>query len=365
MQRQQNKELLGSIREMKNGLAKLRGDKNNPKDISMSEYIQTRFSMTQEVFYHEIGINPSVDTISLLENTGGFEEYRFLIPEVLRDAVSLGLRKSPIYPKVIASEQTIPQHEITLPHINMSDAAPYSVGEGETIPLGSVSFGQKTLKIGKIGRGLTMTYEVKQFVALNILAIFLQDFGVKLGHAIDTLMIDVLINGEQANGSESAPVVGVAAANTLTYKDLLKVWIRMGRLGKRPSTIIAGEDAAIETWDLDEFKLRKSGNTDATLRMEQPVPNNINYFIHGAVPDDQSIIIDPSGTVIKYNAQPLLIEMDKKISNQTHEAYASLTTGFGIVYRDSRVIVDSSLAFSSNGFPTYMDVDALEVVNIL
>lgn len=357
--------------EIAASLKALRTNKELAIDVSFSEFVKKKYGIGMESYYDELGLNPNIDTIENVVTTSGYTEYTFLVPEIIREALILGLRRAPIYPNVVASEQPVSGLTIKQPHIEMSDAAPKRVAEGETIPVGKLNFGQKSITIGKIGRGIKMTYEVRQYVSLNVLAVFLQDFGVKLGQALDTLLINVLLNGEQADGSESAPVVGIATANTLTYKDLLKVWVRMSLLGKVPNTMIAGEDMSLDILDLTEFKTNQfGGNTPAgvptsnALRVNTPLPRTSNHYIHGAVPDDQVIVMDPNSTVIKYNAQPLLIEQDKIISNQTMEAYASLTTGYGIIYRDSRVVIDKGETFAANPFPSYMDYEAQEIVQL-
>lgn len=316
-----------------------------------------KFDCSLEDLYENLGIDPTVDTISNIMTIPD-EDVRWLIPEIIRDSIRLGLRDTPIWPSITASEQEVSQKSITMPYINMSDAVPHRVGEGETIPVGSISYGSKDVKAFKIGRGIKMTYEVRQYVSLDVISIFFQDFGVRLGQALDTLAIDVLINGDQADGSESAPVIGVATAGTKTYKDFLRIWLRASRLGRKLNTIVGGEDAALETLDMPEFKDRKSGTTDATLTLKTPVPKDANYYIHGNVPDDQEILVDPRYALVKFNVIPLLIESDKIVSNQTEEFYASLTTGFGKIFRDSALVMDASLPFAGNGFPPYMDVDA-------
>lgn len=342
----------------------LRKDSDNPMDISLQDFVNKKWGITLDTLYQDLGVNPSLDTIQNIFTLPDVS-MRYLIPEIIRDALRLGLRKNPIWQDIVAAEQSIKSPSVTIPFINMSEATPRYVNEAETIPVGNLSFGSKTLKVRKIGKGIKIPYEVNQYVAINVVGIFLQDFGVKLGQGIDSLMIDTLINGEQVNGSESAPVVGVDNVGIVTYKDLLRVWIRMGRLGKAPKSIIGGENAAIETLNLDEFKKRTAGTTDSKLNLKTPVPDTTNYYIHGAMPTTQQMIVDPSSAIIKYNAQPLLVETDKIISNQTIETYASLTTGFGILFRDARIIIDSTLDFQTgNGFPTYMDVDTLEDVTI-
>lgn len=342
----------------------MRLNAENPIDVSMGDFVRKKYNIGMDNYYADLGINPSVDTIQNLMIQPD-PAYRFLVPEIIRDALRLGLRKAPIWSDIVAAEVTIKQPTAVQPWINMSDAAPKYVGVGEQIQVGAISYGQKTIKINKIGRGIKIPYEVAQYVAINVIALFLQDFGIKLGQAVDSLLISCLINGEQTNGSESAPIVGVTTTGTAVYADLLRVWVRMSRIGRNPTAILGGETSAIATLNLTEFKTKQNlGPTYSNLNLKTPVPQSTDYYIHGAVPATDQIIVDSSAAALKYNAQPLLIESDKIIANQTLETYASLTTGFSILFRDARVVIDNSQLFSSAGFPTYMDVDSLENVVI-
>lgn len=341
----------------------MRRDKDYPVDISLAEFVNARWGITMETFYDDLGINLNIDTINNIFTLPD-ESVRWLIPEIIRDALRLGLRKAPIWADLIVAEQTVANPRVVIPSWNMSDAQPKYVGEGATITKGALSFGQKDLKLRKIGRGISTTYETLNYVTANIIAIFLQDFGVKLNNGIDSLMIDTLINGEQLDGSESSPVVGVTTAAAFVYRDLLRVWVRMARIGRTPSAIIGGEAAAIDTLDLTEFKTRQyDGPTYKTLNLKTPLPTSADYYIHGVMPVNQQMVIDRSAAIVKYNAQPLLVEEEKIISNQTIDTYASLTTGFGILYRDARVIIDKSVTIGAAPFPAYMDVDPLENVD--
>jgi hypothetical protein len=343
----------------------LRASQVKPVDVSLAEFIDKKYGgLSMESFYQDLGVDPTMDTIQNLLTLPD-ASIRFLYPELIRDALRLGLRRSAIWPNLIVAEQTVPNPTVVQPWINMSDAAPKLVGEAETISTGSVSYGSKTLTLAKMGKGIKVTDEVRRYVSINLVSIFFQDFGIKLGQGLDTLLITTLINGEQSSGAESAPVVGVATTGTTTYRDMLKVWIRMSRIGRKADSIIGGEDAALDTLDLAEFKNRQNaGPTYANLDLKTPLPKNANYYIHGNVPTDQQIIIDSNSTIIKYNSQALLLETERMVSNQTEATYATLTTGFGIVYRDGRVILDQSLDIATNDFPSYMDVDTLDNVII-
>lgn len=355
-------EYLGQLEEMVRACEAIRKDTESPQDISLGEFIQEQHQLSMEGLYDDLGVDPSSDTLANIINLPD-TNMRWLIPEVYRDAIHLGLRKNPIYPEVIAGEQSVPQTSVFFPAINMSDAKPKYVGIGETITTGEVSFDQKQVTIHKMGRGIKLPYEVLQYVALNVVSIFLQDFGVKLAMGLDTLMIQTLINGDQAGGIDSCAVIGINTANTLVFRDLLRPWVRFSRMGKNPSVMIGGESISMDILDmLTTTKYYGDPRATVDLKLKTPLPTNASIFVHGVMPDKQVIMLDKSDSIVKLNAQPLLVESEKMIQNQTMETVCSLTTGFATIMKDSRLIIDETLAFSGNGFPTYMNVTAQETV---
>lgn len=353
------------IKEAFNAAEAIRNHSDNPRDVSLAEVIKEKHTIEYGAFLADLGIDPSMDTISNLISVADVD-VRWIIPEIFRAALLLGYRAAPIYPNIIAAEEQMRGLTQVMPHINMSDAAPMKVGEGETIPLGTISYGSKQFQIFKIGRGIRITDEVRQYSSLNVVSLFLRDFGVKLGHATDVLAINCAINGEQADGSESAPVVGTTTgvSSTKAYADFLRIWIRMSRIGRLPSVIIGGETSALTTLNLTEFKTPVTGAPAEKLTLKQPLPQNTNYFIHGNIPDTQELIIDPASALIKFNGFPLKLENERVVSNQTEAFYVSLQTGFAKLFRDGVIIMDDDAAVSSFGLPTWMDVDALQNVVI-
>ena len=359
-------ELLRELPQIVQQLVGFRAVTNNhkPASISFADFLQEKYALSQEQYLKELGIDTKSTTMQNIF-TMPDQSYRWLVPEIIRSAIDLGIREAPFYPSLIASEQSINGLSAIMPIINPSDAAPARVNEAETIPVGDVSFGQKTVTLFKIGRGFKLTDEVKNYVSLDVLAIFLRDFGVQLGYAMDTLAMDTLTNGNAANGSEAAPVIGVGnTTDGITYKDLLRIWIRGSRLGRTFTNMIGGEDQALAILDLPEFKLRQNGTPQATLNLKTPVPNSANFFIHPGVDGKQVMLVDPRFALIKLNAQSLMLESERIVSNQTEATYATLTTGFSKMYQDAAILLDASKAFTSNGFPDYMDIDKYTIFGI-
>jgi hypothetical protein len=352
------------LQELSDLADNVREDAKTPVDTSLVDMWKQKYGKEDaSELYEDLGFEPHIDTIHNLVTLPGKEAVPF-VSEFIRDAIRLGLRKAPIYPNIIAGEEPISTLNVQMPYINMSDAAPKFVNEGETIEFGSLSYGSKEFKVRKMGRGISLTDEVKLYSSLKVVSTFLQDFGVKLGYGLDSMAISILLNGEQADGSASAPVIGVETVNTIAYRDLLKVWIRLSRMGKSANVILAGESKAIQLLDLPEFKTKRQGTTDATLTSKTPIPTDASMYIHGSIPNDQIIILDPRNAIMKFNAQPLKIEGERIPSKQVENTYASLTTGFATIFREGRIVIDSDLLFSAAGFPAYMNMDILEVTEI-
>lgn len=339
-------------------------DTAKPVDISFGEMVTEKWGITQDELFEKVGINPKVDTMQNIFSMPD-QSVRWVVPEIIRSAVLLGVREAPFYPNIIASDQSINGLQAIMPYINMSDAAPSKLNEAETIPLGSISYGSKSVNLFKIGKGIKITDEVKNYVSLDVLAIYLRDFGIQLGYAMDTLAIDCAINGNKVDGSESAPVIGVKdTSKGIQYRDLLKIWIRASRMGRNFNNMIGGEDQALDILDLPEFKTRQSGTTQATLNVRTPVPTSADFFIHPGIPENQLLMVDKRAAMIKLTAKQLMLESERIVSNQTEAVYASLTTGFSKMYQDASILLASNKDFASNGFPSYMNIDPYLSVNL-
>lgn len=341
------------------------GNKDNIcTDISLSEMVKEKYGISMEDFYDKVGINPRMTTIQNIF-TMTDQNVRWLVPEIIRAAIYTGIRQAPFYHEIIATEEHVSGLKITMPHVNMSDAQPAKINEAETIPLGDISYGEKQVSIFKIGKGFKLTDEVRDYVSIDVLGVYLRDFGIQLGYAMDTLAMDVLINGNMLSGAESAPVIGVkSTANGITYKDLIKLWVRASRLGRNYQNIIGSEDQAVDLLDLPEFKKREQGTTQATLNVKSPVPNQANFYIHPATPYRNILLIDKKAALIKLTAKELMLESERIVSNQTQATYATITTGFSKMYQDAAVLIDASKDFATHGFPSFMNIDPFLQVDL-
>ena len=377
---------LGLLADMKREMAILdqlrQGtSEQQPIDLSLAQYAQERWGFAPsenggpQNLMHALGINPNKDTVMGLQSLGDIDEgYRFLIPEVFREAVRLGFRNGPIYSELVRSEENIPQMKLTMPSVNMSDAAPKKLGEFETISTGSLSFGTKDVKISKVGIGLDISDEAVRYTSLNMLSIYLEDVGVQLGLGLDMMALTTLLDGDQADGSDSAPVIGVTTSGTLTYKDLLRIWLRMGVLGTQPTGMILGENLAMDVLQLDEFKLpsyqfaqgtNPSGIQAPALNVRTALPSSQDLFVHAGLPNaNYALLVNRMNALIKLNASAMRVENSRNIKGGFDSYVVTMTTGFAKLKRDAAVVLNKGAAFSSAGFPSWMDYTTAQKILI-
>lgn len=365
-------------RDLKTGLAQLdqlrKGDKDNaPVDMSLADFAKEKWGFapsaeangTPESFYEALGLRGDQSVESLITLGEINEGYTWLIPELFREAVRLGLRKAPEYKKMIRAEESVKDIKMTMPDIKMSDMQMKKIAEGETIPVGSISFGTKEVKINKIGRGFKITDEAVRYVQLNMVAIAFEDAGVLLGMAQTAMAVQTLIDGDQLDGSDSVAVIGTENANAFIYRDLLRAWIRMQRIGNTPSMMISNEGPALDILELEEFKGFAGGTRLGNLNLSTPIPQNQDYLVHGAVPNnDYLLLLNAAAAMIKLNATALRVETDRIVNRQLDEMYVTMTTGFATLKRDARLILDRSQDYAVAGFPSYMNVDPYESAKI-
>lgn len=335
--------------------------RKNRKDVSLKGFLSESFGseVTPEKFYRELGIDLKDMTVEKMLNTS--ELNRWLFPEIFRDAIRRGLEYTPFYGSLVAAEETINGTGMTMPFMDFTDIDRDEVrlrdtNEGATITEGEIiAWSEKQVTIKKKARGLKQTYESIMFTPIDLAAIFFEELGTQLGADLDRDLIEIALNGDQADGSESAPVIGATVAGTLSYQDLTRAWIRFRRIGRNSSVMLTGEADAITILNMPEFQRTLPANGQApsgvTLNIATPLPTSQDIFVHDAIPAGKIILIDRARAFVQLTAMPLLIESEKIVSRQIEGEYVSIITGFANIFRDGRLVLDYTTSLVTNPGP--------------
>jgi HK97 family phage major capsid protein len=376
------------VQYLRKGLAEdKKGQKVKPRDISLNQAVQMYYGFKDtSKFLNSIGIYESEDTIqeaarrlgcdnltkSTMEslmvshsefanpmNTADVDStFRFIIPEIFTNAIRVGYQHASLHQNWIGSTLNMAQQKVTMPLILRGDGMPSRVNEGANIPLGSIKFSRKDVELFKIGTGFSITDELLMASNLDLLYIFLQEVGNDMAIGADSQAFNVLVNGEQGDGSESAPVVGVLnTTNGFTYKDVKKVFTRMTRLSQPCDRLITGEDDGIDITSIDRFEGFQGQSKISSIRSVIGVPEKFDMDTY-VLPTNQIMYLNKMRAMVKLQYRGMMTERRRNPQNQTEELFISDWINFAIVKRDARVIQTKASTIASQPFPSFMDVDA-------
>lgn len=293
-----------------------------------------------------------------LNSTGDINsEWRFIIPEMIMAAIRTDYEASSLHNNWIATTQTVNARDIKMPFIKRGNATPRKIEQAESIPFGTVAFGQKSATLYKVGIGFKLTDELVDQSSLDMLFNFLGEVGTDMSIAGDVEALNILVNGEQEDGSESAPVIGTIDGTTFSYKDIKRGVSRLERL-KRPVTrILYGEDDGLDINLLEQFKGFAGGTTLGQINGLMGKILSLQEDVY-VMPTNQLMLLAPTKAMAKLKWKGMKTETRRNPQNQEDEIFVSDYIGFAILRRDGRLILDKSIPYAQNGFPSYMDIDS-------
>lgn len=278
---------------------------------------------------------------------------RAITPEQIADPIRVGAVQGAFYNELYAEDVPVASDVISMPAINLTDADLKKMSEGSTFETTVVTYGSKKVTISKRGRGLKMSYEAIRRHSLSFLRIFLEDLGRRLGATLNGDFVAALVNGDQGDLSDSAGTIGVDTTGTLTYKDVVRAFVRMSLIGRVPTAIVASEEMAVIWLNMPEVKNSQQGNPILASILKTPMPGQLPVYISPALNADQLVLVDTSQAIAKLTEMPLLTETERIVSKQLEGTYVSTVTGFGTIQRDARLVIDKSTTFAANGFETW------------
>lgn len=356
------------------------------RDISFAQAVELKYGADLETFYEHLGIYTSADTLesaanrlginsfnratleAILVEAGQFAspnstkdfptDYRFLIAEVVTQAIRTGYQNASQHENWIASTQNMPQRKLTMPRIERGNSMPMKINEGAAIPTGSLRFGKKDVSVYKIGTGFDMTDELITASTIDLVLVFLAEVGNDMSIGADVEALRTLVSGEQPDLSESAPVVGVLdTTKGYQYKDFKKIFSRMARLKRPAGRLVTSEDDSVDITSIDRFEGFQGDTRLASIQTIIGVPERFENDVH-VLPTGQILFLADKMAMVKLRHKGLTVERRRNPQTQVEELYVSDHIGFAILRRDARVLLDKTVNFSAAGFPAYMDIDS-------
>ncbi len=267
---------------------------------------------------------------------------KWLFPDIVREAVLTGLRHKPVYPELIARDEAVTGTAYDIPYVNESEAEEElrAVAEGAGIPESEITYGDRIVRLAKMGRGVIASYEVVRRMSVDVLRVHLQRIGERMGRALDARLAAVLVTGDSASEDTSPVSINTGTSDTWAYADLVAGFLKLSVDHYfTPTHMIADPDTAEAILNLSEIKdsalfdFAKTGNLPTPLGVKLvPMPD------HAA---KKLTVLDAGFAVQKITEQDLLVESDKLINQQWERTYLTVVTDFAVLYDKARVVVNS------------------------
>jgi hypothetical protein len=136
----------------------------------------------------------------------------------------------------------------------------------------------------------------------------------------------------------------------------------MSNLLRTPQYVLGDEETNLEVSLIDEImgKGLYSAPQLGIIPADGQEPKKLLSYSHGLIPTGKLLFVDSTAAIVQLITSQLQIEEERVASRQMSNLYLSKTGGYYKSKRDAAVILNKAIAYSSNGFPAWMDMEALQ-----
>jgi len=257
-----------------------------------------------------------------------------LFPEYISRAVHQGFEENDIASRMVATTTEIDSLDYRSLAVDITKNETYMnpVFEGAHIPETRVSVKSNLVKLEKIGRMITASYEAVKHQRLDLFTIALRQIGSAIATTQAYRAIDTLLQGDGTEGESE--FIFIDDPDTLSYNDLLSLWAAFK--GFNLSTIIMGTGTLTKVLKMDEFKdSAASRSFDGTGKVVTPF--GAELLRYDGMPEGTLLALDKNFALEKVQAGNVVTEADKLIDRQLERAAVTSTVGFAKIFADAAV----------------------------
>jgi len=308
--------------------------------LSYGQFYRALGTNVQDYCAQEFGVD--MNKISVERFFQSDPNAKWLFPDIVREAVVAGMKRKPVYPSLIARDEHVDGTAYDIPYVKENDAEEElrTVAEGAAIPESEIAYGDRVVRLRKLGRGVIASYEAIRRMSVDVLRIHLQRIGERLGRAMDAAVAYTLVSGDDSSESTLPVTLNTATKNTWTYGDLVSGFMQLTLAHSFTPTHVLASAALCKTLlGLDEFK--EAGLFDFAKTGNLPTPLGMRLVPMEGQPENKLTILDAGYALVKLTEQDLLVESDKLINQQWDRTYVTTVTGLAILYPKARVVVQS------------------------
>ncbi|MCX8065996.1 MAG: hypothetical protein N3G21_12640 [Candidatus Hydrogenedentes bacterium] len=307
--------------------------------LTHSQYFKALGISVEEYCAKEFGIDLHRITVERFFQTD--PNAKWLFPDLVREAVVDGMRSKPVYPQLIIRDEQIDSAVYDVPYVQESEEEEELrlVSEGSAIPESEITYGDRVIRLDKLGRGVIASYEVIRRMSIDMLRVHLRRIGECLGRNLDKRLALILVYGD-TSGTTAPETLNTHASGVWAYSDLVKAFLHLTTKNFFTPTHLVADASTMESI-LSLPQIADTGMFDFVRTGNLPTPLGVRLVPMADHPANCFTLLDSRYAVQKLTEQDLLVESDKLISQQWDRTYITLVTDFAIIYRKARVVVRS------------------------
>lgn len=287
-----------------------------------------------------------------------FPGVRALFPEVMDDVVQWKHRPNQFetVEGLISNSRTISGTEMISTVVNDAEGdyeATRAIAEGARIPVYSIRAGEQAVRMYKHGMGYRTTYEFNRRARLDLITPYANRALGQAELSKVAAATAMLINGDGVQGA--APVVtqssldSGATANLISREALLKWLVNRAKARLPIDTVVGNWDMYFEWLKLFGNPAANQGPDNADILARQgfqiggvpALTGAVNFRVSSTAPAGKLIGFSRGDTLEELvEANSLISESEKSVSNQTVSYYRTETTGYKLAFADTRSILD-------------------------
>jgi hypothetical protein len=311
---------------------------------AVKRYIANQGADIQDIVEHLAdGPMGSLSVDRFLTHTG----LRPFFSPIVEDGLRIGLdRVAPNWEGLIA--QTIQVDQLTYEYYEFDAGTPpinnaggidefrlRKIGQGAPIPTARVTSSGKSYTLYKQGRGIEWTDESK-LAPIDLAVLWFQQVGLQLGWDYHDQIVDALLNGYFADGSDDAPVIATGTPAVIDDADLYTAQLTLQvQYGYDAKVMLMSQARAVAIQTLENGagqRLFPQGVEAAGL---PPIR------IAQSVPDDKIIFADTDYAMVRFVNKEFGTEFDRRPQVQIEGSYGTSIELTAPLFKNARVILDS------------------------
>ncbi len=259
-----------------------------------------------------------------------------LFPEYISRAVHQGFAEKDLVSRIVATTTDIDSLDYRSLAVDISKNEDYlsPIFEGTHIPETRVTVKDNLVKLHKIGRMITASYEAIKYQRLDLFTIALKQIGNSIASTQFYNAITELLSDDGCG--EESEVILPENADNLTYGDLINIWKSFDKF--RLTTLIMNMESASKLLRMEEFRDSAAGlNFHATGKLITPFGAEIICF--PGIDSDKIIAIDKTSAIERVQSGGIVTDYDKLIDRQIERASVTSISGFAKIYNDAAKVL--------------------------